>query len=114
MPVPTPEMSSGSLPEWIIRPPRSRARSSQYTRASSKSRPCRITSAPSPRIEATFTGFAPSGAQIVACTPNSRAAYAIDWPWFPVDAPNTPRSRSARPSCATRLTPPRTLNAPTG
>ena len=44
---------------------RARAASrSQCSRASSKSRPWTTTSAPSPRIDATFTGFAPSGTQI--------------------------------------------------
>ena len=35
---------------------------------------------PEPRIDATFSGFASSGIQTVAGTPNSRAAYAIDCP----------------------------------
>jgi hypothetical protein len=33
---------------------------------------------------------------------------------LPVDAVITPRSRSSSESCETRLTPPRTLKAPTG
>jgi hypothetical protein len=39
---------------------------------------------------------------------------AIDWPWFQVEAAITPRSRSPAPSWESRLTPPRTLKAPTG
>ena len=53
---------------------------SQYSRASSKSRPAKITSAPSARIDSTFTGLACSGMQITARTPNRSAAYATDWP----------------------------------
>jgi hypothetical protein len=65
-------------------------------------------------MAATLTGFAPSGTQIVALTPKSRAPWATDWPWFPVDDAMTPLSRSAALSCEARLTPPRTLNAPVG
>ena len=65
-------------------------------------------------MAATFSGFAPSGTQIVARTPCRRAAYAIDWPWFPVEAVTRPRSRSSGVSCETRLIPPRTLNAAVG
>jgi hypothetical protein len=65
-------------------------------------------------MEATLTGFAFSGTQMVAGTPKRRAAYAIDCPWFPVEAEMTPSSRSSALSCASRLTPPRTLKAPTG
>ena len=42
-----------------------------------------------------MTGFASSGTQIVALTPKIRAANAIDWPWLPVEAVITPRSRSS-------------------
>jgi hypothetical protein len=63
---------------------------------------------------ATLTGFAFSGTQMVAGTPKRRAAYAIDCPWFPVEAAMTPDSRSSAPSCEIRLTPPRTLKAPIG
>jgi len=65
-------------------------------------------------MEATLTGFASSGTQIVAATPKMRAANAIDWPWFPVEAAIMPRLRSSSLSWETRLTPPRTLKAPTG
>ena len=65
-------------------------------------------------MDAIFTGFAPSGTQIRAGTPNRRAAKATDWPWLPVEAAITPRSRSEASRCETRLTPPRTLKAPTG
>jgi hypothetical protein len=65
-------------------------------------------------IEATFTGFADSGTQTIARTPKSRAAFAIDCPWLPVDAAIRPRRRSSSESCETRWTPPRTLNAPVG
>jgi hypothetical protein len=61
-----------------------------------------------------LTGFAPSGTQTIARTPKRPAANAIDWPWFPVDAVTTPARRSSSLSCETRLTPPRTLNAPIG
>ena len=71
------------------------ASSSQCSRASSKSRPCTTSSAPRPRIAATLTGFEPSGMQMIARTPKSRAAKAIDWPWLPVDAVTTPRPRSS-------------------
>ena len=65
-------------------------------------------------MAATLSGFAPSGAAITARTPKVLAAYAIDWPWFPVDAVMTPRVRSSSDSRESRLSPPRTLNAPTG
>ena len=42
------------------------------------------------------------------------AANEIDWPWLPVEAVITPLRRSSSLSCETRLTPPRTLKAPTG
>ncbi len=87
---------------------------SQCSRASSKSRPWKTTSAPRARIDSTFTGLARSGMQIIARTPNSSAAYATDWPWLPVEAAITPRRRSSAVSWLTRFTPPRTLNAPTG
>ena len=61
-----------------------------------------------------MTGLACSGTQMMARTPNKAAANAIDWPWLPVDAEITPRSRSAALSWLIRFTPPRTLNAPTG
>ena len=65
-------------------------------------------------MAATFTGFERSGMQMRAVTPKCRAAKARDWPWLPVDEAISPRLRSSSESCATRLTPPRTLNAPTG
>ncbi len=112
--VPTPAIRSGSSPEWTYLWPCRRASSSQWARASSKSAPCATTSAPSSSIAATFTRLAPRGTHTIACTPNSRAAYAIDWPWLPVEAAMTPRRRSSSPSWDTRLMPPRTLNAPVG
>jgi len=41
-----------------------------------------------------LTGLAVAGAQMIALTPNSRAANATDWPWLPVEAAMTPRLRS--------------------
>ena len=76
----TPATSSGSFPEWMYRYPCSAASCSQYSRASSKSRPKKTTSAPRACIDSTFTGLARSGMQIVARTPNRSAAYATDWP----------------------------------
>src|SRR3954471_9176344 len=73
-----------------------------------------MTSAPRDCIEATLTGLAPTGTQMIACVPKSLAAYATDWPWFPVDAAISPARSSCSGSCETRLTPPRTLNAPVG
>jgi hypothetical protein len=61
-----------------------------------------------------LAGFASSGTQIVARTPNRCAAYAIDWPWLPVEAVTTPRSRSPALSWESKLIPPLTLNAPIG
>ena len=89
-------------------------RRSACSRAASKFSPCAISSAPSCRIAATLTGFARSGTQMRACTPNSRAANATDWPWLPVEAAISPRARSSSESWATRLRPPRILNAPVG
>jgi hypothetical protein len=51
---------------------------------------------------------------MIALTPKRFAANAIDCPWFPVEAQISPRCRSSSESCETRLTPPRTLKAPTG
>ena len=65
-------------------------------------------------MAAVLTGFAPSGTQMRAVTPKRRAAYATDCPWLPVEAAIRPRRRSSSDSCATRLSPPRTLNAPVG
>src|SRR5829696_6875716 len=76
--------------------------------------PAKRTSAPRRRIDETFRGFASSGIQTVAGAPNSRAAYAIDCPWLPVDAVTIPRARSSADSSLTRKRPPRTLNAPMG
>jgi len=90
------------------------ARASQASRASSKSTPVAMTVAPSWRIAATLTGFAPSGTKTVAGAPNSWAAKATDWPWLPVEAASTPRARVAGSSWASRLTPPRTLKLPVG
>ena len=85
-----------------------------HSRALSKSAPWNTTSAPSPRIAATLPGLAPSGTAMVARTPCARAAKAMLWPWFPVEAVNSPDARSLALNCATRFSPPRTLNAPTG
>ena len=55
-------------------------------------------------MASTFTGLARSGAQMIALTPNSRAAKATDWPWLPVEAEITPLVRSSSLSRLTRLT----------
>ncbi len=87
--------------------------SSTCSRASSKSRPCSMTSAPSARMAAFLSGLLPVGTTIVHGTPSRRHASAIDWPWLPVVAVITPR-RSSGVRSATRFRPPRTLNAPVG
>src|SRR5438132_2172737 len=51
---------------------------------------------------------------MMALTPNSREAYATDWPWLPVEAAITRRCRSSSLNRLTRLIPPRTLNAAVG
>ena len=58
--VPAPEISSGSLAECTYRRPSRRATSSTSTRASSKSRPWRRTSAPSRSMASSLAGLAPS------------------------------------------------------
>jgi hypothetical protein len=72
--VATPETRAGSFPEWMYRYRCSAACFSQNSRASSKSRPWKTTSAPRARIDSTFTGLARSGMQITARTPNRSAA----------------------------------------
>ena len=67
-------MSDGSFPEWMYRYPCPVACFWQYSRASSKSRPWKTTSAPRARIDSTFTGLACSGMQITARTPIKSAA----------------------------------------
>ena len=94
---------------------RARARAArQCSRASSKSPPWKTSSAPRPRIAATLTGFAFSGTQIVARTPKSRARESDRLAVVAGRRGDHAALALVPLSCETRLTPPRTLNAPVG
>ena len=71
-----------------------------------------MTIPPRLRIDAIFTGFAPSGTTMVHLAPKCCAAKAIDCPWLPELAVTNPRARSSSDVRETRLIPPRILKAP--
>ncbi len=107
-------MRWGSLALWMYRSPFSSAMRSALRRASSKSLPSSMISAPKPRIASTLSGLAPSWTQTVALTPNIFDARAMDWPWLPVEAVMTPFAFSSGLSWETRFMPPLILKAPVG
>ena len=94
--------------------PRSLAISIAVSRAASKSWPVSISSAPSARIAAFFSGELPMGQTMVELMPTREAAKGMDWPWLPRVAVMTPpvSPLSLRIFMCTR--PPRTLKAPVG
>src|SRR6478609_5026040 len=51
--------------------------------ASSKSRPCSMSSAPNARITAFFSVELPCGTTMVTAIPACAPAKASDWPWLP-------------------------------
>jgi hypothetical protein len=61
------------------------------------------TTAPYPRVAATFGSGADSGMNTVASAPSWRAASATPCAWLPALAATTPRARSASVSRAIRV-----------
>ena len=60
--------------------------------------PSSTTVAPNARMAAFLSGLLPTGTATMHGTPARCAANAIDWPWLPVLAVMTPRSRSSSSS----------------
>ena len=76
------------------------AKASASATASSTHVPCRMTSAPYPRVASTLGSGAPAGMTTVAAQPSRPAANATPWAWLPALAATTPRARSASESLA--------------
>ncbi len=112
--MPTPASNSGVSPGLTSRAPDSAASFPACRWASSRVSPVSTARPPHASTAAALAGLAFAGMTTVHGASCRRLAYAIDCAWFPVDQVTVPRARSAAGMASSRVSPPRTLNAPTG
>src|SRR4051794_18053538 len=97
---------------WIRTAPVRSANARASTRASSRYRPWKTTSAPYPRVAFSLGIGAPSGMNTVALIPSACAARATPCAWLPADAATTPRAFSSGERRDIRVYAPRILKEP--